>query len=98
MLRLAAWLVVSTATWLVLSTLIRSVASARKLLADAKVDFKEHISVGQPGPAILAFAKRLNCGQIVMGTHGAGAALQLVLGSVAQDVVRESKVPVTVVK
>jgi nucleotide-binding universal stress UspA family protein len=33
-----------------------------------------------------------------MGTHGLGAALQLVLGSVAQDVVRGSKVPVTVVK
>lgn len=76
----------------------KALAGARKLLADAGVAFKEHICVGQPGSSIVAFAKRLNCGQIVMGTHGAGAALQLVLGSVAQDVVRESKIPVTVVK
>ncbi len=76
----------------------KALDSARKLLAGAGVPFKEHISVGQPGAAILAFAKRLNCGQIVMGTHGKGAAMQLVLGSVAQDVVRESKVPVTVIK
>jgi nucleotide-binding universal stress UspA family protein len=33
-----------------------------------------------------------------MGTHGLGSALQLVLGSVAQDVVRDADAAVTVVK
>jgi len=62
------------------------------------VPFKQHIGVGQPGPTIVAFAAKLDCGQIVMGTHGMGSALQLVLGSVAQDVVRDSGAAVTVVK
>lgn len=71
---------------------------ARASLSKAGVPFKEHIGVGQPGPSILAFAEKLNCGQIIMGTHGAGAAMQLVMGSVAQDVVKNSKAAVTVVK
>lgn len=76
----------------------KALASARDLLKKAGVPFKEHIGVGQPGPSIIAFAEKLNCGQIVMGTHGLGSALQLVLGSVAQDVVRDSGAAVTVVK
>jgi nucleotide-binding universal stress UspA family protein len=76
----------------------KSLASARKLLAAAGVPFKEHIGVGQPGTSIVAFAKKLGCGQIVMGTHGLGGAARLVLGSVAEEVVRESDAAVTVVK
>ena len=76
----------------------KALASARNLLNVAKTPFKEHIGVGQPGPSIIAFAEKLNCGQVIMGTHGLGSALQLVLGSVAQDVVRDSGAAVTVVK
>ena len=76
----------------------KTLAGARKLLAEAGVPFKEHIGVGQAGPSIIAFAEKLGCGQIVMGTHGLGSAMQLVLGSVAQDVVRDSGAAVTVVK
>ena len=76
----------------------KALAGPRRLLGEAGVPFKEYIGVGQPGPSIIAFARKLGCGQIVMGTHGAGSALQLVLGSVAQDVVREAGAAVTVVK
>jgi nucleotide-binding universal stress UspA family protein len=76
----------------------KALAGARRLLLEANVPFKEHISVGRPGPSIVAFAGKLGCGQIVMGTHGLGSALQLVLGSVAQDVVRDADAAVTVVK
>ena len=76
----------------------KALANARALLSQAGVRFEEHIAVGDPGAMINAFAKRLGVGQILMGTHGLGSAMQLVLGSVAQDVVRDSKVPVTVVK
>ncbi|MBM3545779.1 MAG: universal stress protein [Alphaproteobacteria bacterium] len=76
----------------------KALDSARKLFKAAGIAFKEHVGVGQPAPAIVAFAKKLGCGQIVMGTHGLGAALRLVLGSVAQEVVRESEAAVTVVK
>jgi nucleotide-binding universal stress UspA family protein len=76
----------------------KALEGARKLLKAAGVPIKEHIGVGQPASTIVAFAKKLDCGQIVMGTHGLGAALRLVLGSVAQEVVRESEAAVTVVK
>ena len=76
----------------------KSLAGARKLLGDAGVPFKEHICVGRPGPSIVAFTGKLDCGQVVMGTHGLGGAMTFVLGSVAQDVVRDSMVAVTVVK
>jgi nucleotide-binding universal stress UspA family protein len=76
----------------------KALAGARKLLKKSGVAFDEHICVGDPGASIVAFSKRLGIDQVIMGTHGLGAALQLVLGSVAQDVVRGSKVPVTVVK
>jgi nucleotide-binding universal stress UspA family protein len=76
----------------------KALDGARRLLNEAGVGFVEHIGVGDAGPTICAFCKRLGCDQIIIGTHGVGAALQMVLGSVAQDVVRASKVPVTVVK
>jgi nucleotide-binding universal stress UspA family protein len=76
----------------------KALAGARRLLKDAGLRLDEHIAVGEPGATICAFAKRLGVGQIIMGTHGLGSAMQLVLGSVAQDVVRDSKIPVTVVK
>lgn len=76
----------------------KALAGARRLLAEAGVPFKEHIGVGRPGSSIVAFTRKLGCGQVVIGTHGLGVAMRFVLGSVAQDVVRESDVAVTVVK
>jgi nucleotide-binding universal stress UspA family protein len=76
----------------------KALAPARALLKEAGISAIEHIGVGTPGPTIVAFAKRLGCVQIVMGSHGLGAAMQLVLGSVAQDVVRNTDCVVTIVK
>jgi nucleotide-binding universal stress UspA family protein len=76
----------------------KALAPARALLREAGIPTIEHIGVGVPGPTIVAFAKRLGCSQIVMGSHGLGAAMQLVLGSVAQDVVRNTDCVVTIVK
>jgi nucleotide-binding universal stress UspA family protein len=57
-----------------------------------------HIGVGDPGENVLAFAQRLNCAQIVMGTRGLGAVTGLLLGSVARHVVGESTLPVTLLR
>ena len=57
-----------------------------------------HVCVGDSGEMILAFATRLNCQQIVMGTRGLGPVTELLLGSVARDVVAGASVPVTLVR
>lgn len=57
-----------------------------------------HVCIGEPGEAILAFAKRLQCDQIVMGTRGHGAVANLLLGSAARHVVSQAAVPVTLLR
>ena len=53
---------------------------------------------GTPGTEIVEYAESEDCDLIVMGTHGRGGIDRLLLGSVAQRVVRTSKVPVLTVR
>ncbi|MFT3765960.1 MAG: universal stress protein [Minicystis sp.] len=53
---------------------------------------------GDPAQAILLQAARHRPRMIVMGTHGRSGLEHLVLGSVAEKVVRQSLAPVTVVR
>jgi universal stress protein A len=46
---------------------------------------------------ILAATKATGCDLIVMGTHGRGAITHLLLGSVAEKVVRKAECPVLTV-
>jgi nucleotide-binding universal stress UspA family protein len=52
---------------------------------------------GPPAAAIVQAARRLACDGIVMSSHGRSGLSSALLGSVAEAVVRESPVPVTVV-
>src|SRR5579864_4819827 len=51
-----------------------------------------------PAPAILDYAKNHDIDAIVMGTHGRGAFAHLVMGSVAERVVRFAPCPVLTVR
>jgi nucleotide-binding universal stress UspA family protein len=55
-------------------------------------------AVGLAAPEILRVAEERGVDQIVMGTHGRGAVGSLLLGSVAQRVVHQTKVPVLLVR
>jgi nucleotide-binding universal stress UspA family protein len=55
------------------------------------------IREGSPRPVIVESAVELQCQMIVMGTHGRSGLAHLLLGSVAEYVVRYSKVPVLTV-
>ena len=46
---------------------------------------------------ILGEAEKLDAGLIVVGSHGHGAAFDLIVGSVSADVIRKANVPVLVV-
>jgi nucleotide-binding universal stress UspA family protein len=53
---------------------------------------------GDPASAILNAARESRSDLIVMGTHGRGWVGRLLMGSVAQEVVRKSACPVLTVK
>jgi len=55
-------------------------------------------AVGDPAEQILRVARDLQAGLIVMTTHGRGALGRWVFGSVADQVMRTSPVPVLVVR
>ncbi|HYA23986.1 MAG TPA: universal stress protein [Terriglobales bacterium] len=61
-------------------------------------DAKTVIREGSPRPVIVEAAVELDCQMIVMGTHGRSGLAHLLLGSVAEYVVRNSKVPVLTVR
>ncbi|ELZ25727.1 UspA domain-containing protein [Halosimplex carlsbadense 2-9-1] len=68
-------------------------------LADGTdLSLEREIEVGKPIRAIVEFADENGIDQIVMGSHGRSGVTRILLGSVAEAVVRRSPVPVTVVR
>jgi nucleotide-binding universal stress UspA family protein len=77
---------------------VKALATARKLLDDAKVKYAYHISVGEIGEVVAHFVNELKCDQVVMGTRGMGAVGNMLMGSAATKVLNLVKVPVLLVK
>jgi nucleotide-binding universal stress UspA family protein len=69
-----------------------------RFLSRRDIAFKTKWVVGHASTEICAAAQKEKAQMIVMGTHGHGAIGRAVMGSVAQKVVTESKVPVLLVK
>jgi nucleotide-binding universal stress UspA family protein len=69
-----------------------------RFLARHEIPFKTKWVVGHASDEIVALAQKEKANMIVMGTHGHGALGRAILGSVAQKVVSQSKVPVLLVK
>jgi len=53
---------------------------------------------GEPAEQIVRLANELNCDLIVLGTHARSGLPRLVLGSVAEEVLRSAPCPVLIVK
>ncbi|EMA50687.1 universal stress protein [Halococcus salifodinae] len=62
------------------------------------VPFERVLADGAPSSEIVEYAESEECDLIVMGTHGRGGINRLLLGSVAERVVRTSSVPVLTVR
>lgn len=76
----------------------KALAPAEALLRTEGIDFESHVARGDPGDTINGYADEKSCDAIVMGTRGLGSALAALLGSTANAVLRDAKVPVTLVK
>ena len=72
----------------------RYMDEVKRLVPDAETLIRE----ASPRPAIVEAALELDCQMIIMGTHGRSGLAHLLLGSVAEYVVRNSKVPVLTVR
>lgn len=68
----------------------------RQALGGAKYELA--IELGDPGDGILAATKRCNADLLVMATHGRRGVSHLVLGSVAERVVRLSPIPTLTIR
>ena len=70
----------------------------RTILEGYEVPVRTHLIEGSPAREIVDFATEEGCDLIVMGTHGRGGIDRLLLGSVAERVVRGSPIPVLTVR
>jgi nucleotide-binding universal stress UspA family protein len=77
---------------------IKALQETRRMVEAAGLTPHAHVGVGDPGETILAFARRLSCEHIVMGTRGLGPVTELLLGSAARHVVEGSTIPVTLLR
>lgn len=70
----------------------------RVLPPDANIHVEHRLEEGVPAAEIVRVARETNCDLIVMGTHGRGGLARLLMGSVAEHVVRKATCSVLVVK
>lgn len=73
-------------------------SNARQTAAAADIPVETVTETGRPAPTIVEYAETHDIDQIIMGSHGRQGVSRLLLGSVAESVVRRSPVPVTVVR
>lgn len=68
-----------------------------RAMLSTKVDVELHMYMGEPVAGILTLIKELKPDMVVVGSHGRGDLLRLLMGSVSTELVRKSPVPVLVV-
>lgn len=89
-------------SWEGISELLReeganALDEAERLIGD-RAEVERIVTEGSPAKTIVDHAVENDCDLIVMGTHGRGGIDRLLLGSVAERVVRSSRVPVLTVR
>ncbi len=77
---------------------LAALKEAREILDRAGVPYQHHIAIGHVAQTIAAYAKEKGFDRILIGSRGHGTLTDLLLGSVARDVLRLADVPVTLVK
>jgi nucleotide-binding universal stress UspA family protein len=67
----------------------------RKVVPKASdVPFEHHLLIGSPADEIVRFADQHNADLIVLGTHGRTGLRRILMGSVAESIVRRANCPV----
>jgi len=69
-----------------------------EIAPDTAIEVERHMMEGVPAEEILRLAEETGCDLIVMGCHGRRGLSRLLMGSVAEEVVRKATCPVLTVK
>lgn len=77
---------------------LHTLQSAQALLDAAGVEYECEVAQGDPAHTIIDIAERFACDLIVMGARGNSALRSAMLGSVSNEVLHASAVPVVIVK
>ena len=73
-------------------------AAARAKLSAAGITAEVHVLVGDAATTIANFAETHKCDQILIGTRGHGSIVGGLLGSVANKLANQSKIPLLLVR
>ncbi|HEV7279281.1 MAG TPA: universal stress protein [Pirellulaceae bacterium] len=77
-------------------------ASLRRMLEEIRlpdgVPVERHLTAGEPAGSIVRFAEENGVDLVVMSTHGRTGLVRLMMGSVAEEVVRRAKCLVLTLK
>lgn len=83
----------------------RNIASANRYLSRKARGIKSQdmpvsyvVIVGDPAQSIMTFAKKEHIDLIVMSTHGKSGLKRAIIGSVADEVIREPGIPVLAIR
>lgn len=76
----------------------KAMAPVVEILHNAGIPFEAHGLIGFAPERIVQYSRSVQAGAIVMGSHGRGAFVDAVLGSVANRVVARAECPVILVK
>lgn len=77
---------------------LHALQSARELLDAAGVTYECEVAKGDPAHTIIDISERFGCDLIVMGARGQSALRSAMLGSVSNEVLHASTVPVMIAK
>jgi len=77
---------------------LHALKGAQALLDAAGVEYECEVARGDPAHTIIDIAERFGCDLIVMGARGQSALRSAMLGSVSNEVLHASTVPVVIVK
>lgn len=77
---------------------LHALQPARELLDAAGVTYECEVAKGDPAHTIIDISERFGCDLIVMGARGQSALRSAMLGSVSNEVLHASTVPVMIAK
>lgn len=77
---------------------LAALAASRAKLDKAGLGYTYHVSIGVPAETIVQYVRQHGIDQILMGASGETSLSEMLLGSVADKVVRLAPVPVLLIK
>nr|WP_315478809.1 universal stress protein [uncultured Rhodoferax sp.] len=77
---------------------LHALQPAQALLDAAGVDYECEVAKGDPAHTLIDISERFGCDMVVMGARGTSALRSAMLGSVSNEVLHASLVPVVIVK